>query len=729
MMRKPKKIIINLLILILGVTSLSACSGGRQKSFSFNKKINNNSFDLGSLNKNGFLMTFEKDTFDIKDKLQVEVLDNERAIELEDGNFEFLINPMEFNYGEEENIRLAFTANLSIRIPKEYMGDDFDPSDLFFANYYNGKWEYYMPDYIDLEKNTANIGVNHFSFWGFGKPSEEDQIDTYAENVASTNWARQNQRDKMYKQLGRQYEDLFESMGIFDTGLKQELARNAIDYIEDKLYLNDFKGSDYNPFSNPLDMNDAMNEGRGGLQFANTLVNILGEVVFERMKIEPSFFGNLQDISQGLGTAAGAIVEGDTEGALAGIRDAMHTSTIVKVADNLLTFVKESGEYAIDVWTKGEIEKAYRAYAGIGDGKYGYYTGMDGDMNSIFTVLGGGQRSVEMNIVKKYCEKYGIKEKDLSDEMKAKIVKNAYSYLEESFKERKVREPEIQMMKDREKEFIKVLKDKYLLSPFEHRKFFGMDKKGAKFNINERLTRLYRIRDAVISMMDPDMIDVVSDQEIANMMDAWIRAHQNGNMDEFYTMMKRHKYMKEYSKVYPNYYWVLVDVRKKEFDKVKNTKTQLSEGSASIYMTAENEPDIFEGSVTWDEPAKTYRPGETASLKLSANVDTYQWKDTSYPYLHHGLNYVGIAIGAKFDIHDVEIGYGTHGATNFINEDEEYQASVSTDYGKVHVSNVSDTYYAVVPDSGEEGNLIGLHVSVSSVGGYTYIYRLTNGNK
>jgi len=64
----------------------------------------------------------------------------------------------------KENIRLGEPVLVTKQIPKDLL-KDLAAEELFFAVYYDGKWEYFSPDNIDLDKGTATVEVYHFSFW------------------------------------------------------------------------------------------------------------------------------------------------------------------------------------------------------------------------------------------------------------------------------------------------------------------------------------------------------------------------------------------------------------------------------------------------------------------------------------------------------------------------------------------------------------------------------------
>ena len=725
---KNKRQKLSIFVLILALISLSACAKyDSSKGLAFHKKYKQKELEFGKLKRHGFNMKFDEEAFEGNEKLSLHVLKDDDAQVLEDPEFEFYYNPIELQYGDHDNTRLEQNAILSVKVPKKYYGTEFDASEMFFALYYDGQWEYIMPDSFDLSDKVARVEVSHFSFWGFGKPSEALQIETFAKHMATTQWERQNNKEKLYHLLGRQYEDLFESMGITDNTLKIELAHNAIEHLESSIYEEGSVLNKLSPMTHLITLAKGIQQGEGHQTFSNIVGNYAGQGLFEYMKLEPGFFSSIHGITGGLATAAGAISKGDTDGALAGIKEALHSNFLIKVSDNLLSYAKESGEYAIDIWSAAEIEKAYKVYIGEGSGKYGYHAGLEGDFNTIFTLLGGGQRQMEINIVKKYTQKYGIDEKELTHEMKKKIVDNAYQYLENSFKERKAKAPEIEKIKEKEKAFIELMRKEDFLKEYFHRDYFGMNTRNAKFDVNDRLRRLYEIRESVLKTIDPDEARIISDQELIMLMSQWIKFKERNDIDSFYQQLRKTGYLKQPSKLSPNYYWKLIDRKVMMYDNSQTTKVSLTEGQGNIQKTCINCSDLFDATTTWSVPNDTYKAGETITLHLSAKIDQYVWINTSEPYMHNGLNYVGTDVAASFDRYDLELGFATAGAIRLRNANDDYHAYVHTDYGEFEVEYQADDFFAIVPEGSQDGEKIGLFLSNSGIGTYVYIYEWTKG--
>ena len=114
----------------------------------------------------------------------------------------------------------------------------------------------------------------------------------------------------------------------------------------------------------------------------------------------------------------------------------------------------------------------------------------------------GGDRQINIKIIKKYCESRGISEDDLSESKRNEIIANAKSALKKSFDDRIVADYEIGEKMIEEEAFIAELKKQGLLSANENRTYFGIKKNLSNFNIQARLDRLYNIKNTILNMMD-----------------------------------------------------------------------------------------------------------------------------------------------------------------------------------------------------------------------------------
>ena len=142
---------------------------------------------LGSLKKTGWELDIPGNTFEDDEQISMRVLSENEAQIYQSNGFTFYGTPVEIKLGEKENVRLGEPVSITLQIPEDLL-KDLAADELFFAVYYDSGWEYFCPDEVDLDKGTATVQVYHFSFFGFGKLSEDEQIKTFAKNYAALQW-------------------------------------------------------------------------------------------------------------------------------------------------------------------------------------------------------------------------------------------------------------------------------------------------------------------------------------------------------------------------------------------------------------------------------------------------------------------------------------------------------------------------------------------------------------
>jgi hypothetical protein len=503
---------------------------------------------VGSHSQTGWELYVPAGAFSEEVNLTLTVLSEENG-EYPLGGFEIFGSPVEIKVSGKDNVRLGEPVPVTVQIPKKFL-DDIAAEELFFAYYYDGRWEYCMPDLVNLQEGTAVLNAYHFSYLGFGRPPEDEQIKTYAQNYAALQWEFEQKNKKLTDSLSRQFDDLFASMGVTDNAVRNQLAADVISYLENAT----IESGGMAPIDALTQMASAAGKGQGGKQdFQNKLLEFTGKglaLCLEKIQNAPGEyvdkFASDVNILGNLSSAAGSWAGGDNEAAAESIANMLKgLNPVGALTDSVLNFVKESADSVIDNFTQGEIEKAYQVYVGGGAGKYGFDSGLEGDLQSIFITLGGGERMMNIKIVKKYCEKYGLNESDLTQAERDRIIANAMTVLQRNFDSRLIAETEIANKKAAEEAFIARLKSEGLLSASNYQQFFGIDKNIRNFNIGDRLARLYRIKATVLSIMDKEAAEKISDEFLAKAISQWVYWNEKGDRSGFYKYMVEMGYLRE----------------------------------------------------------------------------------------------------------------------------------------------------------------------------------------
>ena len=223
----------------------------------------------------------------------------------------------------------------------------------------------------------------HFSILGFGEPSEAEQIKTYAKSIAVNEWKKEKQSNEYMSATSTQFNDLFSQMGVKSQEARNQLMADVVSYLDDS----DIGYLDY--------LAQSANYGSKGTQekldFENKYKEFLGKAIYKALEKDPSSFSTKANIIGNLASAAGSIAGGDNKAALQAIANMLNNAVpLSQLASSTSAYIAQKADEAIDYWSKSEIEKAYQVYkTGVG-GKWGYDDGLQGDFDTIFTLLGGG---------------------------------------------------------------------------------------------------------------------------------------------------------------------------------------------------------------------------------------------------------------------------------------------------------------------------------------------------
>ena len=116
---------------------------------------------------------------------------------------------------------------------------------------------------------------------------------------------------------------------------------------------------------------------------------------------------------------------------------------LAALAEATTNYLKVKTEEVIDYWAREELEKAYQVYATGQGGRWGYEDGLQGEFDTAFALLGGGERQMSMKVIKHYCKQRGIDEDRLTDEERFRIIEKAKASLRDSWDKRIAAEAEM----------------------------------------------------------------------------------------------------------------------------------------------------------------------------------------------------------------------------------------------------------------------------------------------
>ena len=692
---------------------LSACSNGSSEDgFEFKKTVKlNEKTTIGDLNKSYWELKLGEESFQDDVSLTMRVVSEEERTNLESGSFTLLSAPVEFTINEQANVRLQNYGLVTIKIPDSYSKDN-SYEDLFIGYYGENGWEYFLPDSINLENNTVSFHVYHFSMFGFGIPSEQDQIETFAKQIAVDKWNKQNHDSDLLNATKNQFDEVFKQIGMTGSSSERnQMIADTISFLEDSSL--DSGGT--SPMDALVQMANSASQGDAGKQaFTEKYIEFMGKAIMNVIERDPDAFAKQFNYSVTLSKIALAFKDGDDVEALKGVGNLLKIAVPqAQIVETTLLFAVQKGKETIDYWTANELEKAYKAYIGQGSGKYGFTDSQDFDL--IFTTLGGGQRQTELMIIEKWCAERNIDPNTLGQSGKDAIVKDAYNALKAHFDLRRVKEPEILEIQKQEEAFIQALRNEGLLSPKNYKTYFQSEE---SFNPTLRLQKLYQLKEFVLNMIDPEVAKDLSSDQIAVIIRQWVHFNDQKDRKAFYDYLKSSQYLKPIGGN-PSYAWVLVDTI--TFDGQKEVD---STNAGGVYnASASSAPGSY--SYTWSYLGKTdtyYDPdvihGEGATIQGNSSTPPSIIKgeeivslDLSISVAEDNLSYYTAngSIYADIDEWDMTPGLTTNAYEDFVNKDGKSSLKVDT-YKTVQVYSASDTLTAKMPNGQNEGDKLAIRV-------------------
>lgn len=715
-------------IFLIGVLLLSACSNGSvEKGFSYDKKVGiDDTATLGELDKSQWELNLSKDSFDADTELTMNVLSEEEAQAMA-GDFQLLSAPVSLNVKDRDGIRLSSPATIKVKIPDDYTGPY---SSLFMGYYTDEGWEYFTPDYIDLKEGVVYTTLYHFSGYGFGVPSEQEQIAAYAKKVAASNWVKSNNHADLIEATKNQYETMLLTMGVESQKDRNQFVADMLTFLEAGIG----KTGETAPIDALVQMANSASQGEEGkAAFAEKFMEFTAKAMEYSMQVDPGTYADKFSNVLNLGKIAIALRDGEDEDALKGIAGLLKTAVPqAQVVETVLLHVVKKAQLTIEYWTAEELEKAYQAYIGNGKGKYSFTDDQDFDL--IFTTLGGGQRMNEIYLINKWCEARKIDPNALGQASRDQIVEDAYKALKANFDLRKVKDPEIKQLEMDEQAMIDAMIKEGLMDPNIYKESWGSDN---KYNPTQRLDQLYRIKSTVLSLIDPEVAKTLTPTQIAKIMNQWFFHTKDNNRKAFYQYLRDLGYLRKVE-AKADYAWVYLETviydGKVQIDATNANGVYSNSGEAKPgsytytwkYLGDADDyydPDLLAGegatiTGTNSEPPKIIQGGEVVSLNLNISIGDHL---LSY-YTANG------AISADIDEFDVAAGGTTNAYDDFVNANNKSTFTVDT-YKTVQRYSDGDTVTATMPTGSEptEPNVyqkIAIRVSFSSsaIMGANYIY-------
>ena len=388
-MRGSSKKILALFLLVIMIT-VTGCGSGGDTAWEYNPVItdpiqatsSDQAVKLGKLVSQQVLVEVPGGTFD--QKTSVSVVNPDKVPKVVGAEFSPMGAPIQISAGDNQT-RLNEPVTITLKMdPSTYGTSAKQPSD-FWATYYNGKeWDYIKPDKVDLKAGTLTFTTYHFSLFGYGKVSVEEQVSKFAHDKAVGEWAQENVDQRMEDAAKKVVDHiLVDKLQIKDESVKKKVLANLLNNDE------------------WADMVKKMQSG--DVTGANESLQVLAGKSIVDFVPKSTLSKSLEHLTSNLGVetvkkaseAAGYLAEGDTTQAARIIGEHIADQFIFTTAARLAVAAVQC---KIDTWKNGEIEAAYQAWKNGADSNvpfWGYHV-EKGNFDDVWDQMKGARRQIDI---------------------------------------------------------------------------------------------------------------------------------------------------------------------------------------------------------------------------------------------------------------------------------------------------------------------------------------------
>jgi hypothetical protein len=456
-------------------TNQSWSDAAPRTSVNLSVDLSNEDAMVGNLNQHSIQLIMLKGTFDQKVKLEVK--ENKSAPPFDKKRANLVGTPFEIII-DQKSKWLHQAVQVKLKLEQAEIETLNHPGDLWIG-YFNGKkWDYFIPDQVNLKERFVMFETFHFSDYAKAVPTKNERFNDFAHKNALTQYVSKD-NNALTKEATEQLvkEILEEQMGLEDKSLAQDVLEAIMaenDYTNLMVNYNDDKMEDFS-------QNMAILAGKKVCDVVRKNSNskaLLGKITEHSSKI-------------GAGINIGvALTEGDGETAAKALSmEILNTFPLTK----LFTKAAEITDKQINRWRDNELEAAYQAYLHGAERNVGLYEleVEAGNFDELWQQLRGLQHKLNDDEIKEYAALKNIHPNDLNSAMKAKIRLETTEYYRQEFSKRKAREAEVEKTKNDNLKLIKILEGATLLE--RYRLGFGQD-----MSLDERLGQLFNLKEMIL---------------------------------------------------------------------------------------------------------------------------------------------------------------------------------------------------------------------------------------
>jgi hypothetical protein len=311
------------------------------------------------------------------------------------------------------------------------------------------KWDYIVPDEINVEKRTVTFTTYHLSTFGVVNLGREKNVEDLVNRKAIERWARTNMSDVA---LQARYDVVNEILRYFmldGNASAAELLRNKV--------AEECPESVLSPFLT----------GKDPSRFAQKVVNSIGANIPKILtpdELEKTLEEVCQQswISTSAPDAPALLADGNLAEATVEIIDGISTEFIVPRVENIWV---DLADRKVNIWNRTEVEKAYQVYREGSDKArplWGYVA-KAGNFDELWDQMRGVTSEINDEAIGSYCRIAGKNPDELTPEEKILITQETKQALRKQFEQRASHEADIEKIKTENTAMVNLLNEKSLL--------------------------------------------------------------------------------------------------------------------------------------------------------------------------------------------------------------------------------------------------------------------------
>jgi hypothetical protein len=493
--------------------------------------------------------------------------------------------------------------------------------------YYSGKnWDYFAPTKTDATTGIVTLNTYHFSLFGVGKVSVEEQIKQYTQS-ASLAAMTQKKVDKLVENLVANVVDmiLLDQLKWQDSSTKYKIMSSLANDDEYRDLVELFAKRDFEKFNATLQV------------FAGKqIVEHVDKAAF--LSILKGVTGNVNAIAAA-SEAAGYLAEGQLAEAGRILGQKIANGFLIT---KLVNAGAEVVQYNIDLWKDAEIEAAFQAYKNGADAKFWGYNVDPGDFEGLWNQMRGISTRLQLEAVEREKKRRADLGLPPATESQLNSVREQVKKdMEDNFKTRLSQESELEKEAARLQALVKIFQDTRLLEIG----MYGYSESNDTLEL--RLDKLFHMVNKILrdtGRSNWNTTAFTNDKEIsANDMVSLIKAWYSTDGEEEYAKLLKEKFgidvkIKKY--ILESGKPVVKSVTPDTKDFFSN-KFQIIVGSAmmgpgsgqfSSSIAWGGSPTRYTGFMSsigfWSSPPNGINPGDQISINLQL-IPSYDTKTTT----------------------------------------------------------------------------------------------------